>query len=205
MKRFTSILTTAILAVLSAASLHAADNAAHILNLAAERFRKAPSISAVYAVSSSAGNVAGNLVVSGQRFRISSPDMSTWFDGTTQWVYSPADREVTVSEPTPEELLQINPFKIINSFRNNYDASTVSTNKSQTVLRLKARNPKSEISRVTLTLDSATLYPVRIELTGTMGQAVITLGGVKKGPALPATDFRYNAKSHPGVSVNDMR
>lgn len=205
MNRLTAILTAVIIAVLSTASLHAADNAAHILNLAAERFRKAPSISAVYTVSSSAGNVAGNLVVSGQRFRISSPEMSTWFDGTTQWVYSPADREVTVSEPTQEELMQINPFEIINSFRNNYDASTVSTTKSQTVLLLKARNPKAEISRVTLTLDSVTLFPTRIELNGSAGQAVITLGGVKKGASLPVSDFRFNLKTHPGISVNDMR
>ena len=205
MKRIQSSILALLLAIMMPAAILAADNAAHILNLAAERFRKSPSISAVYTVNSQSGNVAGNIVISGKRFRISSPDMSTWFDGTTQWTYSPADREVTVSEPTADELLQINPFEIINSFRNGYNASTVSTSKSQTVIRLKAKNSKAEISQAVLTLDSATLFPSRIELTGSAGHAVITLGGVKKGASLPASDFRFNARTHPGVSINDMR
>ena len=166
---------------------------------------KAPSVSAAYTVTSPSGNVAGNIVVSGQRFRISSPEMSTWFDGKTQWTYVPADREVTISEPTPDELLQINPFEIISSFRKNYNASTIKSDKSQTVIRLTSRDPKASITQAVLTLTSATLLPSRIQLTGPSGRVTINLGSVKTGKAMTAADFRFNTRNHPGVSVNDMR
>ncbi len=205
MKRFISILFAAIAALALPAALAAADNAARTLDLAAQRFSKAPSVSAAYTVTSPSGNVAGNIVVSGQRFRISSPEMSTWFDGKTQWTYVPADREVTVSEPTPDELLQINPFEIISSFRKNYNASTVKSDKSQTVIRLSSRDPKASITQAVLTLTSATLLPSRIELTGPSGRVTINLGSVKTGKAMTAADFRFNTRNHPGVSVNDMR
>lgn len=205
MKRFISILFAAIAALALPAALAAADNAARTLDLAAQRFSKAPSVSAAYTVTSPSGNVAGNIVVSGQRFRISSPEMSTWFDSKTQWTYVPADREVTVSEPTPDELLQINPFEIISSFRKNYNASTVKSDKSQTVIRLTSRDPKASITQAVLTLASATLLPSRIELTGPSGRVTINLGSVKTGKAMTAADFRFNTRNHPGVSVNDMR
>ena len=189
MKRFISILFAAIAALALPAALAAADNAARTLDQAAQRFSKAPSVSAAYTVTSPSGNVAGNIVVSGQRFRISSPEMSTWFDGKT----------------TPDELLQINPFEIISSFRKNYNASTIKSDKSQTVIRLTSRDPKASITQAVLTLTSATLLPSRIQLTGPSGRVTINLGSVKTGKAMTAADFRFNTRNHPGVSVNDMR
>lgn len=162
-------------------------------------------MNAAYTVITQSGTINGEIKASGDKFHISSPQLSTWFDGKTQWTYSPADNEVTVSEPTPEELTMINPFEIINTLRHSFTASTASAGKSRTSLLLKAIDKTSEISQVTLNLDSSTLFPVRIELTTRSGKITINLSGVKKGTKPGVSEFRFNKALYPGVMVNDMR
>lgn len=50
---------------------------------------------------SGAPEAEGKIEIQNRRFTIVLPEMSTWFDGTTQWTYLQSTQEVNISTPTP--------------------------------------------------------------------------------------------------------
>lgn len=184
----------------------AAETASSVLDKAATKVRSAKSLKASYTISADGHQQNGTLTVSGDRFTISSPQISSWYDGKTQWTYSTQTGEVNITEPTPEELQQVNPFAIINSFRKLYKPTLLKSPASEKKIRLTASDQKNDIKSVVLTLNASTLYPTDIELTLSNRQLVkIHVNSVTAGAALPLTDFRFDSKKHPGVPVVDLR
>ncbi len=191
---------------LSAASIYAVETASRILNSSANRIKSAKSLVASYVITADGHKQDGIMTISGERFTISSPQMVSWYDGKTQWTYTSHTGEVNITEPTAEELQQINPFAIIRSFSNNYKAQQLKSPAGTKKIRLTALSPKSDIKTVILTLNAKTLYPTRIDLTmGNRQSVAIQISAVEEGPTLPAANFRFDAKKYPGVQVVDLR
>lgn len=186
--------------------LSATQNATQILDKAAANAKSAKSLKASYTIIADGHRQSGTLTIAGDRFIISSPQISSWYDGKTQWTYSTQTGEVNITEPTPEELQQVNPFAIISSFRKLYKASLLKSAAGKHRISLTAINPKTDIKSVVLTLDSSSLYPTDIELTmGNKRKVGIKVNSVSAGLAIPVTDFRFDPKKHPGIPVVDLR
>ena len=83
--------------------LTAAESATAILDKAAAQARSAKSLKATYTITADGHSQSGTLTIAGDRFIISSPQVSSWYDGKTQWTYSTQTGEVNITEPTPEE------------------------------------------------------------------------------------------------------
>lgn len=195
-----------LLALCCLLPLHAAESATAILDKAAAKVRSAKSLSASYTITADGHSQSGTLTIAGDRFTIASPQISSWYDGRTQWTYSTHVGEVNITEPTPEELQQVNPFAIINSFKTDYRASMLKAPAGEKKIRLTSTRSGSDIHSVELTLSAATLYPTRIVLTmGNRRSVSIAISSVKAGAALPISFFRYDAAKHPGISVVDLR
>lgn len=47
--------------------------------------------------------------------------MATWFDGKTLWSYVEENKEVTITTPTTEELQTINPYILLQNYKEKYD------------------------------------------------------------------------------------
>lgn len=204
MKAKSTLLLFAAL-IIGCLSASAAETAESILTKAANDFHRSPSITASYRLTSGGETATGNIVMSKERFHITSAEMLVWYDGKTQWTLNRASDEVDVTEPTPEELQTINAFAIISSFRNSYDAKILSTSANATRLLLKAKSPKARISSATLTLN-ANYMPTSIDLTlNDNRKASISISSLKTGDKLPADDFRFDKAKYPGVYVNDLR
>lgn len=195
-----------LLALCCLLPLHAAESATAVLDKAAAKIRSAKSLSASYTISADGHSQSGTLTIAGDRFTIDSPQISSWYDGRTQWTYSANAGEVNITEPTPEELQQVNPFAIINSFKTNYRASMLKAPAREKKIRLTSTNSGSDIHSVELTLSDSTLYPTRIVLTmGNRRSVSISINSVKAGAALPVSYFRYDPAKHPGIPVVDLR
>lgn len=184
-----------------------ADNAMQLLENAAANIKSMPSLKANYTITvSGQGSATGVMTLSGDMFVMTSADLMTWYDGTTQWTMVMADNEVNVTEPTADELRQVNPFVIINNFRNSYSASSLKAGPGQKKLLLKAKNAKEPIAETTVTLNAATLLPVQIELKLKNNRTVsIKVTGIQKGKSLPVGVFRFPAKKYPSAEIVDLR
>lgn len=196
-----------LLSLLVSLPAFCADNASSVLDRAARKISSSKSIKAAYTLSSQgAASTSGTLTLAGDKFVMTAPQMTIWYDGTTQWVYLKDDNEVNVTEPTAEELLQVNPFVIINSFKQAYTAKMISDTKTLKKIALTARSTKSDIRSATITLNASTLMPVEISVKMASGHtATIKITSLTTGKQLPLSTFRFNAKAYPGAEVIDLR
>lgn len=55
-------------------------------------------------------NITGTITVHGEQFLLSALDYDAAYDGKTFYLWQPDTEELTLSTPTQEELLEINPF-----------------------------------------------------------------------------------------------
>ncbi|MDE6378665.1 MAG: hypothetical protein K2K72_07970, partial [Duncaniella sp.] len=144
----------------------------------------------------------GQLTVQSDKFTLSSEGMLTWFDGKTQWTYSPHIGEVNVVTPTPDELRQINPLKLVDSFASSYKATALSANK----VSLTPLKPGGDIVKAVVDIDPDTLYPRSVEITLSNRQTlVVRISSIRSVKPQPAGTFRFDKAKLPGVPVVDLR
>ena len=181
-------------------------NASTILSNASNKFSNSESISASFVLIDNGHSQTGSIIVSGNKFAITTPQLSTWFDGKTQWSYSSDVNEVNISTPTTDELQQINPFAIISSFRTNFNAKSLKAVKGTYKLQLTPKKANQSIKNVELTLNSSTYFPSLIVITAKNNtKATIKVKSITAGGSLPANTFTFNAKKYPGVEIVDLR
>lgn len=104
-----------------------------ILDKTAEAFRKAGGVKADFTVKAVANGLVegaenGTIQLKGEKFVLKTSDIITWFDGKTQWSYVTKNDEVNVSNPTQEELQQINPYTFLYMYQKgfSYKSSVIS-------------------------------------------------------------------------------
>ncbi len=196
-----------ILLVTAAAWLMAsAESADGLLKSAGEKLNSAKSINASYRVSAEGQSIKGALTVAKNRFVIDSPQLKSWFDGKTQWTYSAEIGEVNITEPTDDELAQVNPFAILNTFRTKYKSQILKTDGNSQLIEMVPVNKKSTITKLLVTIDRRTLYPSKIVIYTDGGSAVtIDVTSVSEGTFLPESQFRFDPKKFPGVEIVDLR
>jgi outer membrane lipoprotein-sorting protein len=62
-------------------------------------------------------SVSGTFTLKANKFFLEVDDMKVWFDGKTQWAYVPQSNEVSITEPTENELAETNPLAILQSYK----------------------------------------------------------------------------------------
>lgn len=106
------------------------------LDRMADTFRRDGAVSIRFS-----GSQSGTLDVKGDKFRLKTAGIETWFDGTTQWSYVEQNNEVNISEPSPEEVRGMNPCALACMYENGFNYEYMGT---------KTRNGKQG-EEVTLT------------------------------------------------------
>lgn len=192
-------------ALVAASAAAFAQSAEQILTKCADKMRAAPSITVKFALSSP-GNAPSDceLIVSRDKYRLSSDELEIWYDGNTQWSYSPADREVSITEPTDEELLESNPFAIINSYRTQFTYRKLEGGKNE--VELTSKNKMSSIRKAVITVDPKTNLPAKLIVTMSNGRTFSsTVTSAVEGKTLPSSTFIYNKEKYPAKTTIDLR
>lgn len=198
----TAILTLFLTATASAAKPR---GGTAVVDAAITRFEAAPSVSARFSVEASgAERVDGDITLCGNSFKISYEGFDVMFDGKTQWTYDHAAAEVSVTEPTPDELAGINPFIIISSLRTAFTSTPVSTSAHDTTVKFIPARRSADLESLLVTFNNLSSWPSTIKILRPDGaSASIRLSDINEGRRLPASTFSW--KDRPGVTVNDLR
>ena len=151
------IFTTSVILLTSLSSN--AKTADEVLSNASKVFSNSKSITASFVMIDNGYSNAGKIVVAGNKFVITTPKLSTWFDGKTQWTYSSSINEVNIGEPTADELQIINPFTIINDFKINYNGTLLESAKDSYKIKLTPKKSNNDIKSVELMVNSSTYLP----------------------------------------------
>lgn len=200
-----TILLTLITTIISL-SASAQYNPEATLKQASDKLTSAKSIQASFSITGQGGIVNGTIVMSGSKFKMAAPQFTIWFDGHTQWTYAADQQETTVTTPTAEELQQINPLQILQSFRAAYRAEPQKAPSGTCKIKLTAKSADAAIRSAVVTLKTSTLYPESISLTlSNNTTANIKISGLKVGQTLPLSTFRYDSKTYPKAEIIDLR
>lgn len=143
-----------------------------------------------------------SLTLSGDCFIMDLGEARVYFDGKTQWAYNVPDSEVTVIEPTDEELAETNPLHILRRLEKEYTGAPVK-GKPNTV-RLTPLSAQSEIAEVTVTFSPSTGWPTSMTIITSGGRADLsgmkfTASQTKSAPSA----FKFQVPR--GVTVTDLR
>ncbi len=187
-------------------SANAAMTAEQVLDKVAASLTKAASATVTFSFTTNGKSSSGTVTVCRNKFTYNAGDLAVWYNGKTQWVLQRSANEVTITEPTAEELIESNPFKLISNYKKLYTCSMISSDKTQYKIKLTAKSKGASVKTATITVNAKTYNPTAI--TATMSGSVkttITVKSLTKGKALPNSYFEYNTKMNSKIEVIDLR
>lgn len=193
-----------------------AQNATTILDKAAATYEASGGISATFAMHTryseqkTSESFDGTIVMKGDKFRLETPDMKLWFDGTTQWSYVERNEEVNVTTPSGEELQLTNPTLLLKSYKKGFTAkyvgeSTAESGKSAYDVELTAKK-KSDIVKVALQIEKSSAFPTKISVETKNGvSTTIHIRNLKTGLDIRDESFTFKESEYPDAEVIDLR
>ena len=145
----------------------------------------------------------GNIAIKGDKFKITSAEAITWFDGKTQWTYMRGTDEVSISNPTEDNQQQINPYHFINLYKNGY-SSAVANKGGKFVVTLKRTSGKNDITDAVIEIDGKTYYPMLIKVKTGGKWTSFKISGAKK-VNYSGSHFRFPKKEYKTAEIIDLR
>lgn len=151
--------------------------------------------------------VTGSFTLKGSRFILDMGNAKVWFDGKTQWSYMSSDNEVSITEPTQEELAGINPMAIIAGFKNKSVTKFAKVqNGSNHVIELTPLQGKTDFRKVEVQINKSTGNLVSVKLTDKKGAtSFLILTNYQKAGNITDKSFTFDKSAYKGVILNDLR
>ncbi len=203
-KRIISILVLAFMSLFSRAELKAIETASQIIDRCAANVNKAASLNVDFVISASGQTSKCSMVISKERFRLNAEDMIVWYNGTTQWTYQPSSKELSITEPLVEELLETNPFAILNYYNQAYTCRRLSDSEPQ--VELVAKSKHSAVRKAVVFIDSKTYMPTKLIVTLRNGNTfTVKITSVKVGTTLDIAFFQFDKTKYQVSETNDLR
>ncbi len=169
---------------------------------AAEKLSKAASVSATFTMRTDNGQVRGSMQMAGRSFALTAGELSMWYDGKTQWVYSVTSGEVNVSVPDADELVESNPFMLLSGYQTRFN---IASGGADTAVLTPKNKAVSDISKAVI-MFGKNGWPHKITVTfGSGASAVVTIGSITMGKTLPAATFRFDPRKYPEAEIIDLR
>ena len=147
-------------------------------------------------------NYPGEIIMQGDKFRLVMFDIEAAYDGKTMYMYSAQTDELTLSDPTEQELLEANPFLYAKALVPVCNVTERTTQDGQqTIVTLTPKDQSIGINRFALKVRNSDLMPLSVEIKE--GQKISTLK--MKEPKFVTTTQEYVLKPDKDTYVNDMR
>lgn len=153
---------------------------------------------------------SGVAMVRGNKFKIESEGVDTWFDGKTQWVLMKDFEEVNISEPSMEELASISPTALLGMYKSGYNLdkpiSKTVNGKKVSEIKLTPTSSRSEFNNVVVSIDSANNTLVQVWLLLKNGvENKINIKNYNTNYNFADKDFIFNKSNYPNVEIIDLR
>jgi outer membrane lipoprotein-sorting protein len=151
--------------------------------------------------------ISGTFVMKANKFTIEMDETKAWFDGKTQWTYLKSDNEVTITEPTAEELAQINPMAILASFKaKSWIRFGKTKSANSELIELTPKSKKDEFLKVEVQLHKTTKTPEFIRLTDKKKTVtLLKLTTYKNIVNVTDDTFTFKKINYKNIQINDLR
>ena len=151
--------------------------------------------------------VEGTVLLSGNKYRVQTPDQTVITNGETTWIYTPADSQVVIND-AGNEATQVTPKTFLTASSDRYRIT-----ESQSVTRAGAPHQKLAVTATDSTsrFEAAVLWVreadrvvTRMQATDRNGSTLdLRLGDITVNPTLEDSSFAFSPPN--GVEVVDLR
>jgi len=152
-------------------------------------------------------SVSGNLIMKANQFYLTMDEVKVWYDGTTQWALFEQNKEVTITEPTAQELAETNPMAVLAGFTAKSKAG-FSKQKSagNHIIELTPLKANDQFVKVTVQIVKTTnqLHSIYV-LNRDGSRNELTLKNYRNNATVTPATFRFDATKYPGMTINDLR
>jgi len=215
MKRITYLLIIGILFSINGFSQND-KNALDILNKASAAYNKAGGVKATFTAKVlnthgvAQSVITGSISLKGSKFKLVTESMTTWFDGTNQWVYIKKNNEVNLSKPTEKELLMVNPINVFELYKHGYTCKLLGDKteggKKVFQVELKPSDKNETVQNITASFDKTHFHPVLLSITNKNKLVTrITINSYAIEQKFAETLFVFQQKEYPNSEVIDLR
>ena len=147
-------------------------------------------------------NYPGTLTMQGQLFRLSMFQIDAAYDGKTLYMYSPETDELTLTNPTEQELLESNPLLYAKAIVSVCNLTEKPSNDGQnTIITLTPKDQSIGINRFVLRVRNSDLMPMQVEIKE--GKKTSTLKF--KEPKFVTGAQKWEIEPEKDTYVNDLR
>ena len=190
-----------------------AQDAMKVLDITADRIRKAGNIKIEYKAGIFAGatekaSSTGTMWLQESKLKLITDDVSTWYNGKTRWCYVTEANEVNIDEPSKKEMASMNPYTFMNIYKKGFKTTV-----KETVLRgeavyevyLRARYAKMDVKEVYVDIRKSDYQPLCIRVREDNDWQRVSILSFKGNLQLNDEFFTFPEKDYPNVLKNDMR
>lgn len=190
-----------------------AQDAMKVLDLAAERIRKAGNIKIEYKATLFSGTQerasnTGTMWLQESKMKLEAEGVKTWYDGKTRWCYVESAKEVAIDEPSRQEMAAMNPYTFMGIYKKGFKMSV-----KETVLRgepvyevyLRARYAKMEVKEVYVDVRKKDYQPLCIRVRETNDWQRVSVLSFEGNLKLAPDFFTFPEAEYPKIIYNDLR
>lgn len=147
----------------------------------------------------------GMMYLQGDAFRLEMGTLTAVYQGGTLSYYDSSEATFTISRPSADELMLINPLYFLRSRAKGFAPQSLSVTSSQEVVRFTPQQ-KSNVKHVDATFNQGSGLPSQlIFLAKDGGRLIANIPQIKRRAAYPQSFFTLSADSYPGCEVVDLR
>ena len=190
-----------------------ADDAMKVLDIAADRIRKAGDIEIEYKASIFSGatekaSATGTMWLRENQMKLDAEGITTWYDGKTRWCYVPTSNEVNIDEPSKKEMAAMNPYTFMGIYKKGFKMTV-----KEKVLRgeavyevyLKARYAKMDVKEIYVDIRKSDYQPLCIRVRESNDWQRVSITNLKSNLKFENEFFTFPTNDYPNVLINDMR
>ncbi len=182
----------------------AAESASTILASVRKKMLATPGVEALFTINGESGPSQGRIDMQGKAFALTTPAVSVWYDGKTQWTLVHSSNEVSITEPEPDEVSTM--FPILSDPESHYTSRRLSDIRGKRRVELVPKNKELGIKRYVVHIDPATSWPTAIVAEFEGGRRMdIVVDSMKGLPKREVSLFRYDTKKFPAMEIIDLR
>ncbi len=152
-------------------------------------------------------SMSGKFVMNGKKFHIDSDIVKVWYDGKTQWGLNTEAKEVSISEPTEQELIETNPLTILAAYKSKCNIRFSKTKSIRyDIVELVPKVKNNDFILIEVRIDKTTKNPYSISVTEKNGNvSLLMLTNYQKSVKVTDAEFIFDKAKFKGVTVNDLR
>lgn len=151
--------------------------------------------------------LSGTVLLSGNKYRVQTPEQTVVTDGTTTWIYTPADTQVVVNDAAEGESA-VTPDAFLTASAERYTVTETRnvqrSGRPHQRLEIEATDSSSQFESATLWVRGSDQIVSRMRATDRNGSTLdLRLHEIEVNPPLPNNAFTYHPPA--GVEVIDLR